>query len=892
MMDGFPAVAAAPDMQHGDYEAPDIAYSLWKVLHAASNTPDPVVEFAVELRANLQGAEAGADRGAGALREHLERKLAELQEGERELLQQMEAKQLVREKQLMELRKIEASLQRMEERKQTLRRNQRYTQLCLRDVSSRQAQLHLGLINAAVAPPQQLQDAGALSGPGGQRQDPVTPPRAERQEELHIEAVLWHLANRQLPPATVRQCLQDFEQFCVACADAPWTNYPSWLRCATAMLERLQMGSTLPHLQVLLLRCLFEISKRWQAQLQAAPPSVPPPEPSVVSALAQPRALDTYVRLLQSVNDDVKCEAASLVSIVTADISLKEAFASAGGVHALVAVLNRSSSEHVLEKALTCLWHLAMSDPNKGLIREAGGLVAVVELLHVENDIILENATIALGYLTRDDTNKAAIRECLGLEKLIATLYYPSESIQSKAAGALWNCASSAENKTAIRQLGAIPALIDLLSSRSESVQENAAGGLWNCAVDTENKRLVRELGGLGPLIALLSSPGESVVENASGTLWNCAAVGDNRVAIRKLGGLDPLLRLLTHSNENIQENAAGAIRNCAINDQNKVALRSLGGMALFVELLDKCRYSVLEKLTSTLWICSISNENKNVIRECGGFPRLLRALDHEQISIREKALGILRNCSTLAENRLSLIQCGVVRKLVQILEAPPEQLTNGMKEYAAATLWNVARDDKVSARVEGALPALTHLLADKTESVVENAAGALLSLTLNPENREHLRDCGGVHALCRLLQSKNEFILENVAGALKNCCNGSPANQRLVKDLNAIPHIIALLRLSGENVVRETALTLKNMASSDDCSEAIGRAGGVAELVRLAEQSDTDALRKVASFAIASLAKHPHNRAQVPPELLRHHSSHRDPRGGGEDGHHSARGR
>eukprot|EP00756_Hemistasia_phaeocysticola_P036334 Hpha_TRINITY_DN16636_c3_g9::TRINITY_DN16636_c3_g9_i1::g.182110::m.182110 len=864
----------------------DVAYRLWVVLSAAE-AGNPMMQFAQDLKGELTGTSAGGSNGA--LRDHLAGRLTALKQTEEQLLTQIQVKSHAKDRLETELRRFEATLEKLEQEKKTVRQQQRYTEVCLNELTQSESRLRLDLFSASnsISPsaprrtlpseaanpvlPQQVQEE-----PNGHVPTPTAGPplqgRAgsggESDETKRIEAVLWHLGNKQSQEANVRQSLRDFDAYCAGLVEQPWVNatYPAWVRCTNVMLTQLQQTQTLPVLQALILRCLSEIVKRWNTALHAR---VALPEPSVIDLVTGGGSgLEYIAKLLQSVNEDVKTETAFLITNVSIDIPLKDAFARVGCIQALVQILRRPASEYLWERALTCLWHLAMSDRNKAIIREAGGLAAIVDLLHSDSEVVLENVTIALGYLTRDDANKVAIRQCNGLERLIATLYYPSDSIQSKAAGALWNCASNTENKVVIRQLGAMSALIELLHSRNESVQENAAGGLWNCAVDSENKRLVRELGGLQPLIQLLSSPVESVVENASGTLWNCAAVTDNRVLIRKLGGLDPLLRLLKSPNENIQENAAGAIRNCAIHDQNKVALRDLGAIEVFVSLLDKTKHTVLEKLTSTLWICSINNDNKNLIRTCDGFPRLLRILDDTNQGIREKSLGILRNCSTLPENRQPLIQCGVIRKLTQLLNQP-EKLSSPMKEYCAATLWNVARDDKVTAREEGAVIALVRLLSDKTDSVVENAAGSLLSLTLAPENRDHVREIGGIQELVRCLGVKSEFILEHVVGAIKNCVSSNEANQALVRDLDAIPRLIGLLKHQTENVVREATLALKNLAQDNECSDAIGRLGGCAELARMVSQNSADGIRKVAGFALQALAKNPHNRALIPPDLV-----------------------
>ena len=79
-----------------------------------------------------------------------------------------------------------------------------------------------------------------------------------------------------------------------------------------------------------------------------------------------------------------------------------------------------------------------------------------------------------------------------------------------------------------------------------------------------------------------------------------------------------------------------------------------------------------------------------------------------------------------------------------------------------------------------------------------------------------------------------------------QNCASNNDRNQRLLRDLDAIPRVVALLKGGNENVVREAALCLKNLAQNDENNDLIGRCGGVNELVQLVETSASDSIRKV----------------------------------------------
>ncbi|CAJ1032167.1 Armadillo/beta-catenin-like repeat, putative [Leishmania lindenbergi] len=347
------------------------------------------------------------------------------------------------------------------------------------------------------------------------------------------------------------------------------------------------------------------------------------------------RAVPILTNLLNSVNDDVKCEVLELLAplvcethalinaIASSTLSTfaRKQFLAANGLEPLVNIVVVSTSEAVLERALIFLWGLLTKDEKvergasgeasiRSQVRELGGLRAVLDLLYTDSLPILENVSMVIGYITREDASKKEVRDIGGLEKITATLRHPSDSIKTKMAGAVWNCASNADNRKHLRELGAIPALLELLRSpRSttmdkstyEFVRENAGGALWNLSVEAENKTQIIEYGGVPLLVEVMSSSNSvAVVENASGTLWNCSATAEARPIIRKAGGIPLLFSLLNHRkpmessrtaavkstmplSEKIIDNVAGTLRNCAINDQNKPVIRECGGVELLV---------------------------------------------------------------------------------------------------------------------------------------------------------------------------------------------------------------------------------------------------------------------------------------------------------------------
>ena len=689
-----------------------------------------------------------------------------------------------------------------------------------------------------------------------QQLSPAAAPLHVGAEE--VVSIVQHHA--EVKEAALVNVLSKYDSQCIADEELPWLG-PSEAASAVQVILVFLQHIALPRPPIQAMEChiISALAKRAKASANAS-------SGCVISEECFTLGAQGLTKLLSSVSDEVKAAALESLAVLMASETARRAFCSAGGVAPLVSIVATSSSELVLEKSLVALWTAAASDQAKGEIREADGLRAVVDLLYSDSTIILENAAIALGYLTRDDDAKKVIRECSGLEKLIASLFHPLESVQSKAAGALWNCASDDDNRRHLRNLGCVPALVELLASPDEQVQENAAGVLWNLAVDNENKAQILDYNGIPLLVRLLSSKNDAIVENAVGALWNCSAIVENRAATRKAGGIPPLLELLRHPSQRIQESAAGTLRNCAVNDQNKAVIREAGGIDIILDLLPKARESVQDKLASTLWIATVAPENKHAVRTAKGLPSLVEMLYHSNEQLQEKLLGILRNCSSVAENRQPLLQARCLAALAAINNVNGRDMLLQRRapylENFAGLVWNLSRDDKDGPRTEGVMQLLLPLLSVDHEGVVEQAAGAVSSLTINNiPNRELVRESGGLSLIAKCVLKpflpEKPYALQNALLSLRNCTSSTEASQRICVELGLIPRLLELMATGLEEIVREAVLCIKNLAADRVGADSLLQRNAVAMLSGLAEkQTASEQVRKAAAMALQQLTK------------------------------------
>ncbi|RNF11377.1 vacuolar protein 8 [Trypanosoma rangeli] len=602
--------------------------------------------------------------------------------------------------------------------------------------------------------------------------------------------------------------------------------------------------------------------------------SVSLPEPMVNfilrALLSEGQAVTILTRLLQSVNNDVKCEVLEcllpIIMISCNDVNntasgsghasenkgalpdARKEFITCGGLQPLLSIVASCTSEAVLERALVLLWNLIARNVDEEKVRDEvrrlGGLRAVLDLLYTDSIPILENAAMTIGYITRDEASKVEIRESGGLEKITATLRHPYESIQTKMAGAIWNCASNAENRTYLRHIGCIPALLELVSSPYEFVQENAAGALWNLSVDPENKAQIVEYGGIVELAQLIAkSSSVTVVENASGTLWNCSAAVESRPAIRKAAAIPVLLSVMNRKlppstqpkgvamgkkvsvplpiSDKILDNVAGTLRNCAINDQNKPAIREAGGVELLLSKLElgilknpaSIPMPTLDKMASTLWILTISPEIKHSVRLSGGIPMLAKILEMTSVTAAKK-----NHTKVVVQLTLGVKEkiVGLLRNCSTVQENRQVMVSAGVVRalvYAVEDCYLAGNANPNASSVSSSQQLLPSL------QMKETVASALWYLSR--DDKVAPREEGGLELLCRLLLEPDQpsAVLEQAAGAISSLTVNNQENRTKLREFGGLD---ALLRLIEERTPLAFSQQGRSGGDTKDSSAAI----------------------------------------------------------------------
>jgi HEAT repeat protein len=322
----------------------------------------------------------------------------------------------------------------------------------------------------------------------------------------------------------------------------------------------------------------------------------------------------------------------------------RHAIREADGIVRFVELLKDDNID-VRIQALSLLSILAgHEDSSRIAIHEANGIVHLVELLN-GSDKMREGASMALGFLAANATIQNTIRNAGGIVKLIELLSDSHVKVRTKAANALAEVVVNNQvNQDFVREAGGIPVLVKLLEGENAELRVHAAVGLGNLANNNDINRIsIREANAIPILVKLLKD--NDARKPAAGALWNLSYENSNKDAIREADGISSLIEILKDHDNDAKEQVAGALRYLAYdNENNQRKICIFDGIRLLIDLLkeddDKAREHAVYALYYTL-SCKYNISQSHYVST--GIGRLKKLSKDKDADIRSHAIRVLQ---------------------------------------------------------------------------------------------------------------------------------------------------------------------------------------------------------------------------------------------------------
>ena len=553
---------------------------------------------------------------------------------------------------------------------------------------------------------------------------------------------------------------------------------------------------------------------------------------------------------------------------------------------AQLAALMTSDSTHTDVKAEVAgaLW--ALAEDAKAIqvsIAEARAIPPLVQLLGDGEERAHHHASGALSSLGLDNReNQIEITQLL-----IEPLSRGAPVAQERAATALWTLIrENASAHEAIAKAADPAALVELLKAGIPSARDYAVWALSLSIEGTECQATIAEAGGVGPLIAQLSDKRPVIQQQAAEALAKLAH--DNRetnTAITQAGGVEPLLALIRDvapskppkepanstptwslelareaSASAVHEKAVAALASLASDPAARDEIVGAGGIAHLTWLLEAKEHGTKRFAATALARLSHEHEaTQSAIAASGAIKPLVALLDgSEGAEAQEAAAGAVLALAETVANRLIITEAGGIGFLVSMLGC-----NNLMaREHAEGALVRLSIEPENRVQIINKLVAM---LQDPQAGGQEQAAAALANLARESEdNRKSIVDANGIDPLIELLGDSSSKAKENAVSAIKEICKGSKSNQMLVAKGGGIARLTGVLAGFSANTFKESTLVslmtlaasaLQEMAKDNRHNQdAITEAGAIPPLVGMLT-APVPELQARAAGALANLA-------------------------------------
>ena len=355
------------------------------------------------------------------------------------------------------------------------------------------------------------------------------------------------------------------------------------------------------------------------------------------------------------------------ITALTKSPEMQQVIRAAGGVPLVAHVMTQacSNTKEMMAAAQLCsltaraIAQLADGDEsNQGAFAEAGTISALVAMLGSPNNEMQATAADAICGLTRGNTEiQGAVARTGAIAPLCTLIKEGVDEVKDAAAGAIWALSQdNAPNKATTAKLGGIEPLVGLLvSGGADADQINTIGALTSLvSKQPDNREVIAKqiVARMSSRISMMQTPGGAVrVLRSISEL-----AGDNhsnQLALAKAGSVPLLIMWLSGGfdarsfNADAQREAAKAVLAMTTNNgQLQEAVAKSGGIAPLIEIVSSGSLETKEYATRALWHLAGNSQVGEVIAQAGGLVPLVAMLSMDDVHAQVRITRIAPRAS------------------------------------------------------------------------------------------------------------------------------------------------------------------------------------------------------------------------------------------------------
>ena len=373
-------------------------------------------------------------------------------------------------------------------------------------------------------------------------------------------------------------------------------------------------------------------------------------------AFAEAGAIQPLVAMLGSSSPEyplVANAAGALAQLSHNNPENQAAVARTGAIAPLCALVREGLDSDVKEQSAAALWSLSHeNNPNKATVAKLGGIEPLVTLLVTgETERSLEQAIGALASLCAkhvDNREQIAKLIIVRLSSRIAMVQTPGGAVRVLSSVSKL-CNGNVSNQMALAKAGCVQWVITWLSGTIDGstkggfnadAQCEAASALLSMATNNEPiQAQIHRTNGIPPLIDLMSKGSLATQAYAAKTLWHLASSVDSATAIATAGGMQPLCAMLSSEDVHAQELAA-VVTSRLLKATSTVSLTvaEVGGIVPLVRLLRDGSPAGQQQAAYAIAEVSLTPQNRDLVADAGGIDALVALLTSSVVGTPETA--------------------------------------------------------------------------------------------------------------------------------------------------------------------------------------------------------------------------------------------------------------
>jgi len=566
---------------------------------------------------------------------------------------------------------------------------------------------------------------------------------------------------------------------------------------------------------------------------------------------------ETLHKLVES-----KCHACMAISALCQDSSLNSHIIEVGIIPALLKLLRvdgKGSDDLRLHVSFVFNKLSMLASAHHELCQERVATSLITRLEEETNEHSLTYSIASLRRLSDDTNNRVELIASNAIEFM--TRFYDSDNIDrcreiasSVCRLALWDKA----RESIIDSNSMFSNILEMTTAVDEEVARFAIGAVANIANDERFHDIVAKKEGLvSTMLSLMQHDTLSIVRESSRALANVlSSLVAQTIVVNDTFGIEAIVTVSKLEDLECQLNTSVAFRKLAANStSHEVFLSQDDVFSAVVNLATHSHNSQLGteketlrniKLQATAALQDIASNHEAKVRfaEMGGIETAIELSSLSDIAIKTMAFGITRHLSIVHQLKRSVVNCGVVSIITDYIGNGCQNEGDEDLLYSIAeSIANISEhaQNKVELVQMGILHCLVSLSKHDSINVKRGASRAFALLSSSPENAVGVFDEKVIPSIIELLSCQEEEISRDAAAAISNVAVGDFV--KVIGKLGGIPPLIHLLSSSFKSCQINSCKALCRLTTLEENKKTVFDEDGLSPLIQLCASSNQEVI-------------------------------------------------